>query len=130
MSRFNFPDSAYSPPRRQRILDDFDSTQGAGLLQLSIAGNSTPFEIPLSWNQNNIVRINSPKSTSARVLVHPGTGLLSGRFRDATGRMRKFRGICLQQSAPGEDLAVGFYLGDETSGRIEFLPQSSGIAAP
>jgi hypothetical protein len=78
------------------------------------------------WGQNNTIRILRPGFTRSpiRVTLQPQTGLFTGMFRDAESHPRKVFGICIQQSEAGEDVALGFFLDGETSGRIEIVPQN------
>jgi hypothetical protein len=69
--------NVYTPPRRQRVLDDFDATQG--LASFVFSGSvSDPVSMNAAWNQNNTIRFILPSFTRAkapRVTLRPGTGL-------------------------------------------------------
>jgi hypothetical protein len=112
--------AVYTPLKRQRILDDYDSTQGRAVLQLSGVESS---DVGLSWTERNVVNPVSQNPAPTRVTLQPETGLWTGSFRDSSGQRHKFYGICLQQPDAGEDLAAGFYLGESTAGRVELRPQ-------
>lgn len=118
--------NVYTQSRRQRILDDFDTTQGSAFFQTSTAANPTPVALNAMWNQNNTIRILLPEFSRSpmRVTLQPKTGLFTGTFRDAENQPRKFFGICIQRPQPGEDVASGFFLDGETSGRVEIVPQN------
>lgn len=117
--------NVYTPPRRQRALDDFDSTQGSALFQTTTAASPSPVVLNALWNQNNTIRILSPESTRRplRVSLQPKTGLFTGTFRDAENQPRRFFGICIQRSEPGEDVAAGLFVDGEGLGRVELVPQ-------
>lgn len=119
--------NVYTPPHRQRILDDFDATQGIAFFQTSTAADPNPVSINAMWNQDNTIRILPPEfrrpRSPIRFSLQPKTGLFTGMFRDAENHSSKFFGICIQQAEAGADQAVGFFRDGETAGRIELVPQ-------
>jgi hypothetical protein len=114
---------SYNRPQHERILDDYNASAGALHFQASPTGNLAGQETSLFWDTNNRIRKTAASSIDAQVTLRPQTGLFSGTFADGEGHRRKFHGICVQQSEGGQDLAVGFYIGESTAGRIEFQPE-------
>jgi hypothetical protein len=103
----------YTPPHRARILDDFNLMDGTAIAQVTAGIN---FQV--NWKPNNTVQPITPLHIHPRLKLQPSTGLFTGSYKDDSGKKRKLYGICLQQAAPGEDVAAGFCLGDETSTHV------------
>jgi hypothetical protein len=114
---------SYNQPQHERILDDYNASAGALRFQASPTGNLAGQQTSLFWETNNRIRKTAASSIDAQVTLRPQTGLFSGTFADAEGHPRKFHGICVQQPEAGQDLAVGFYIGESTAGRIELRPE-------
>jgi hypothetical protein len=115
--------AVYRRPRRERILDDYDASAGGMRFQANATGDLAGQETSLFWDTNNRIRKTAASSVGVRITLQPRTGLFSGTFADGAGDRRKFNGICVQQSEGGQDLAVGFYIGESTTGRIELQPE-------
>lgn len=109
----------YTPPKKERILDDF------GQAQLLAKSFTVPVVSPISftWRTDNTVWISNPaERTTTRIHFAPNTGLFSGHFEDSEYRM-KYYGICVQHPESGEDIAAGFWIipGDGSHGRVEIV---------
>ena len=104
----------------QRVMNDFDTTNGAGNVHFSGGGLSSEVVRPLTYSTSNRIAFSS---TDTLITLSGQTGLFKGTFKDASGLRHSLKGIVIPQVGPGNDVAEGFFLNGAVTGLAEIIAE-------
>ena len=104
----------------QRVMNDFDATNGAGNAHFFGGGLGPEVVRPLTYSTTNRIAFSSIDTS---IVLSASTGLFKGAFKDATGVRHPLKGIVVPRSGPGNDVAEGFFLNGAVSGVVEIVAE-------
>ena len=104
----------------QRVMNDFDTTSGAGNVHFSGGGLGSEVVRPLTYSTTNRIAFSN---TDTLITLGGQTGLFKGTFKDASGLRHSLKGIVIPQVGPGNDVAEGFFLNGAVSGFVEIIAE-------
>ncbi len=99
----------------QRVLSEFDTTNGTGNAHFTGGGLASEFVLPLTYSTDN--KIAFPQNAALKLV--PATGRFKGWFKDSGGVRHSVEGIVV----PGEDadIAEGYFINGSTSGTVKIV---------
>ena len=110
----------YRPPLlNQRALADFDTNNGAAVVNISGGNLGGPVSKVVDIATNNVATVTSPAADGLKLTINPVLGAFGASFIHTDGKLRKFSGLLVPLS-PGR--AEGLFTGTDKGGIIIIAP--------